>query len=273
MKVTRKALFAAIMMSIICSCVKEDRSKCPCYLHVDLSRIDINNISKVDIVTSSSSGEARWTAVPQSAIGDTLILQVDKDEIDFCAWGNLKGSAILDNSRTIETKERPDSLWSDYRRLATRCEDMYVTVEPVRQHIPLTIIVRGMLLGISEVQPVVTRVSHGFDFNGRATSKTGSIIPTGVASPAQNDGYYQFNALMMTQPNATDAILELYFKIDGESRMVSYPLGEQLYRSGENISLTNQKPVIVDLVMGGGSIFLTLTVSDWISHDTIEITF
>ena len=269
----RKALYAAIMVSLLCSCIKEDRSKCPCYLHVDLSRIDVNSISKVDIMTSGSSGEARWTAVPQSAIGDTLIMQVDKDEIDFCAWGNLKGSSILGNSRTIETKERPDSLWSDYRRLATRCEDMYVTVEPVRQHIPLTIFVRGMLQGISEVQPVVTSVSRSFDFNGRATSSLGTLYPTGVASPSQNGGYYQFKALMMTQPNATDAVLELYFKSDGEARMVSYPLGEQLYQIGEDISLTNQKPVIIDLVMGGGSIFLTLNVSDWTNHDTIEITY
>lgn len=270
---SRIVLFATIVVSLLCSCVKEDRSKCPCYLHVDLSHIDINLISKVDIMTGSSSGKARWTAVPQSAIGDTLLLQVDRDEIDFCAWGNLKESVILGDSRTIVTNERPDSLWSDYRRLATRCEDMYVTVEPLRQHIPLTIFVRGMLQGISEVKPVVTRVSRSFDFYGRATSQTGSIYPAVVATPVQNGGYYQFKALMMTQPNAADAILELYFKSDGNAMMISYPLGEQLYMNGENISLTNQNPVIVDLVMGGGSIFLTLNVSDWTIHKTIEITY
>lgn len=269
----RKAIIAAMAVSLLCSCVKEDRSKCPCYLHVDLSRIDISTIGKVDIMTSGRNGEARWTTVPQYAIGDTLIMQVDKDEIDFCAWGNLKGSAIIGDSRTIATGERPDSLWSDYRRLTTRCEDMYITVEPARQHIPITIIVRGMLQGISDVQPVITRVSRCFDFNGSAIPEDRNIYPARVASPVRNTGYYQFSALMMTQPSATDAVLELHFKSDGIPGMVSYPLGEQLYQIGENISLANQKPVIIDLVMGAGSIFLTVTVSDWASHATIDITY
>lgn len=269
----RFLLLYTLIVTALCSCIKEDRSKCPCYLYVDLSRVDTNYITKVDLMTSGSAGAPQWTAVERSAIGDTVILKVAKDEIDFCAWGNIRGSAVLNDSRTIVFSGQPDSLWSCYRRLSARCEDMYVTVEPQRQYIPVTIIVRGMLQNISDVQPVITSVSQGFDFNSAATGDKGTIFPAEVRSPQTVAGYYQFNALMLTQQSATEASLELDFKSDGRPVKVNYPLGEELYKIGENISLSGQKPVVVDLVIGGGTVFFTISVSDWERHATIDIIY
>lgn len=269
----RFLLLYALIVTALCSCIKEDRSKCPCYLYVDLSRVDTNYITKVDLMTSDSAGAPQWTAVERNAIGDTVILKVAKDEIDFCAWGNIRGSAVLNDSRTIVSSGQPDSLWSCYRRLSARCEDMYVTVEPQRQYIPVTIIVRGMLQNISDVQPVITSVSQGFDFNSAATGDKGTIFPAEVRSPQTAAGYYQFNALMLTQQSATEASLELDFKSDGRPVKVNYPLGEELYKIGENISLSGQKPVVVDLVIGGGTVFFTISVSDWEQHATIDIIY
>lgn len=269
----RFLLLYALIVTALCSCIKEDRSKCPCYLYVDLSRVDTNYITKVDLMTSGSAGAPQWTAVERNAIGDTVILKVTKDEIDFCAWGNIRGSAVLNDSRTIVSSGQPDSLWSCYRRISARCEDMYVTVEPQRQYIPVTIIVRGMLQNISDVQPVITSVSQGFDFNSAATGDKGTIFPAEVRSPQTAAGYYQFNALMLTQQSATEASLELDFKSDGRPVKVNYPLGEELYKIGENISLSGQKPVVVDLVIGGGTVFFTISVSDWEQHATIDIIY
>ena len=269
----RYLLLCTIVLAALTSCIKEDRSKCPCYLYVDLSRVDTNYINKIDLMTSGTTAAPQWTRVERSAIGDTVILQVAKDEIDFCAWGNLRSSSVVSSSRTIVTSDRPDSLWSCYRRLSTRCEDMYVTVEPERQYIPMTIIVRGMLQGISDVQPSVTSVSKSFDFNSAATADKQTIFPTEVLSPQVSGGYYQFNTVLMTQQNATDACLDLDFKMDGKPVTVGYPLGEELYKIGEDISLSDQKPIIVDLVIGGGSIFFTISVSDWEQHATIDITY
>ena len=269
----RFLLLYALIVTALCSCIKEDRSKCPCYLYVDLSRVDTNYITKVDLMTSGSAGAPQWTAVERNAIGDTVILKVAKDEIDFCAWGNIRGSAVLNDSRTIVSSGQPDSLWSCYRRISARCEDMYVTVEPQRQYIPVTIIVRGMLQNISDVQPVITSVSQGFDFNSAATGDKGTIFPAEVRSPQTAAGYYQFNALMLTQQSATEASLELDFKSDGRPVKVNYPLGEELYKIGENISLSGQKPVVVDLVIGGGTVFFTISVSDWEQHATIDIIY
>jgi hypothetical protein len=269
----RFLLLYALIVTALCSCIKEDRSKCPCYLYVDLSRVDTYYITKVDLMTSGSAGAPQWTAVERNAIGDTVILKVTKDEIDFCAWGNIRGSAVLNDSRTIVSSGQPDSLWSCYRRISARCEDMYVTVEPQRQYIPVTIIVRGMLQNISDVQPVITSVSQGFDFNSAATGDKGTIFPAEVRSPQTAAGYYQFNALMLTQQSATEASLELDFKSDGRPVKVNYPLGEELYKIGENISLSGQKPVVVDLVIGGGTVFFTISVSDWEQHATIDIIY
>ena len=260
-----------MLTAMLASCIKEDRSKCPCYLYVDLSRVDTNYITKIDLMTSGLSGTPAWTAVERSAIGDTVILAVNKEEIDFCAWGNLRGSAVDGPTRTINA--RGDSLWSCYRRLSTRCEDMYVTVEPERQYIPVTIIVRGMIQNLSDIQPSLATVSNTLDFNSGATGDMERIYATEVRSPQASDGYYQFNTLMITQQSATAATLELDFKSDGNPVKVSYPLGEKLLEIGEDISLSDQKPVIVDLVIGSGSVFFTIDVSGWTQHANIDITY
>jgi UDP-N-acetylmuramyl pentapeptide synthase len=105
----------------------------------------------MDLMLAELGGSTEWKAVDKSYFGDTLILQVNKSEFDFCAWGNLAGSIIDRRGRTISPTQPSDSLWSFYRPIQTHCEDVFVSVVPEREHIPVTV----KLIGEHNMRPVV----------------------------------------------------------------------------------------------------------------------
>ena len=260
-----------IMLALVCtssaSCIKENRNECPCYLHVDLSRVDSHYVHKMDLMLADRfSGEAQWIAVEKKYIGDTLIMKVDKSEFDFSAWGNLDNSILNDADRTITAADPADSLWSYHRPVSTRCEDSYVKVLAERQHIPVTIIVRGMLQGLSDIRPTFGNISGSLMYNGAAAGTRGILVPLMVKSPGDGDPYYMYKTLLLTQASATDAVLNLHFLKDGKAVETSYPVGEMLASIGEDISATNQNPIVIDLTIGAADILFSIKVSDWTSH-------
>ena len=142
-----------------------------------------------------------------------------------------------------------------------------------RQYIPITIIVRGMLQGVTDVKPVLYNVSKSLDIYGAAKEPVEVIIPNQELAPESSDGYYRFAAVLLRQQSAYDASMELRFKSDGREVTAGYPFGKMLYEAGEDISLGNQKPVVMDIVIGGGSIYLTISVAEWKRHTTLDITY
>ena len=270
----RIELVAIAMLSLaLPSCIKEDRSTCPCYLHLDLSRLDRNYIHSLDLMFDQEHSGIWWKPVEQSYFGDTLILPVNKSEFDFCAWGNLAPEAVDNILRIISPFAPEDTLWSYSRRIETRCEDVYLSVLPQRQHIPVTIIVRGQTEGVRDIRPVLNNVSREFDFYGSAAGPLGQLIPDRVIAPSVPEGHYIFHTMLYTQQSATQAELELSFNRAGENMNARYPIGEMLQQIGEDISLCDQRPIIIELVLGNGSVFLTISIADWKRHSVIEITY
>ncbi len=261
-------IIAALLLPA--ACIREDRSECPCYLHVDLSRVSPQSTRSVDILLASEAGD-RWHPVPESAIGDTLIMAVDKSEFDFCAWGNLGGSQIDGEGRTIRPDVPRDSLWSCVEHISTRCEDAYVQVVMQRQYRPVTIIVRGMLSGISGLSPVLTGVSGGLSFTGAGRGEGARLVPEQEADSPE--GICIFRTMLLTQPSAVNLRLKLFFLQGGKARESEYPLGEMLLAQGEDISTGGGNPVVVDLTVGSASILFTLKCNGWTTHGIYEITY
>lgn len=270
-----KRLSIIVLALLAVSCIKEDRTKCPCNLHVDLSRVDGDYVHKVDLMLRdvATQGNPWWYAVEKRYIGDTLIIEVNKSEFDFCAWGNLVRSLKDDRSQNITPGSEPDSLWSCYRRIVTRCEDAYVTVEPERQFIPVTIIVRGMLQGISGVKTSLKGISDCFDYTGNATGRELTLVPQLVSGPDSAEGYYLFRTLLMTQPTSESAVLGLEFlRFDTKVSGV-YPVGKMLLEAGEDISLRDQRPIVIELTIGSADIQVAIKINDWTTHGVFTITY
>lgn len=266
-------IFAALLTCA--ACIREDRSLCPCYLHVDLSRLESTSTRSVDILLVSEAG-AQWHPVPESSIGDTLIMAVDKGEFEFCAWGNL-GGAVIDGGKEIIYPDIPcDSLWNCVRHISTRCEDAFVAVSAQRQYRPVTIVVRGMLSGISGLKCVLTGVSGGLAFTGGGRGEIGRLVPELVKeqAEAQGDvGPYVYRTMLLTQPAADELQLKLFFMRNGEVRESGYPLGKMLLSQGEDISEGGGNPIVVDITVGSASILFTLKCNGWTTHGIYEITY
>ena len=270
-----KRISIVVLALLGVSCIKEDRTKCPCNLHVDLSRVDGDYVRKVDLVMSdvAAGGNPWWYAVEKRYIGDTLIIQVDKSEFDFCAWGNMVRSVKDERSHNISPGIEPDSLWSCYRRIVTRCEDAYVTVEPERQFIPVTIIIRGMLQGISWVNPTLKGINDCFDYNGNATGSPLILLPRLVSGPESSDGCYLYRTMIMTQTRSDNAVLGLEYERNGARVSGEYPVGRMLLEAGEDISLRDQRPIVIELTIGTSDILLSIKVNDWTTHGVFTITY
>ena len=263
-----------VFCAALVSCIKENRDKCPCYLHVDLSRVDSHYVHKMDLMLADRfGGSADWVAVEKKYLGDTLIIKIDKSEFDFSARGNLENSYLDDVTRTITSREPTDSLWSFCKQISTRCEDAYVKVEPQRQYIPVTVIVRGMLQGISDIRPTLEFISGSLLYGGAATGEKGSLYPVLVHTPSADASYYMYKTMILTQASATEATLNLHFLKNGTSVDATYPVGEMLVELGEDISATNQNPIVIDLAIGAADILLTIKVSDWSRHGIYTITY
>lgn len=268
-----KRIILILAIAALISCIREDRTDCPCYLHVDLTQVDSNYVRKMDLMLRSEAGGIEWFPVRKSAIGDTLIMSVSKSEFDFSAWGNLFYSVLDDNRMTIEPASAPDSLWSYSNHINARCEDAYVKVVPDRQYIPVTIIVRGMLQNITGIRPVLENISGALLYDGMAAGSTGTVVPVPTETGGGASQYYMYQTMILTQTSATAAQLRLSFERDGIPVEGVYPVGEMLCEMGEDISRVNQNPIIIDLTIGTASVLLVIRVSDWTRHGIFTITY
>ena len=268
----RHIIPAFLLCTLGISCIKENRSNCPCYLHLDLSRVDSNYVHSIDLMMEGGHHLAEWFPVDKSYIGDTLIIPVAKSEFDLCAWGNMYTSQREEHSRTITPGNVLDSLWSDYQRISTRCEDAYVSVVPSRQYIPVTIIIRGQIGGITNLDPVLGNISDRLTFTGVATGAAGNSRPLLVSAPTSPEGYYLYRTMILTQASATKANLTVQFERGGLAHRSVLPLGRMLLEIGEDISLTGRNPIVLDITIGTANIFLTIKVNGWTSHGVYEIT-
>lgn len=266
-------IIPGILLALLCiSCIKEDRSKCPCYLHVDLSRVDSHYIHSVDLVLDDNI-RREWISVDKELIGDTLIVPVCKSEFDLCAWGNLRQSMKDETTATICQWTFADSLWSYTEHFSAFEEDEYVHVMPLRQYIPVTIIVRGMIGGISNLAPEFDYISSTFSYMGDPAGARAKNSPALVSLPSEERYYYLYRTMILTQENSQEAVLNLDYDRDEKSEHSSFPIGRVLLESGVDISVKGQNPVIVDLTIGSASIFLNISVADWETHGVYEITY
>ena len=267
-------ILASLLCLISAACIKEDRSKCPCYLEIDMSRVDSHYVHSVDLMMSDTYGrKTEWVPVDKEKIGDTLVLPVCKSEIDFCAWGNLTHSLINEEGHTIDSGNGRDSLWSYYEHIVAKGENATVTVMPLRQYIPMSIIVRGMLGGISNLRPELEGVSDRLSFVGNAAGDAIRLLPDLVSAPGESSSYYLYKTLLLTQESATGAILNLSYDRGGSTHLNSFPIGKMLLENGADLSMKGQNPVIVDLTIGSASVFIITRVEDWATHAVYEIAY
>lgn len=258
----------------MCSCIREDRSVCPCFLHVDLTGLDAGAIRKVDMILFEEDLPGTVITAEHDIAENELIIPVSKGEVQFCVWGNLFSSEIDSERQLIRTVAECDSIWFFRQSVSTNCEDAYLKVAPERQTRTVTVILRGNLAGISNVSTRLTGIDTDFTFSGDVPAgNPGKIVPILVSTPESGSGIYQFQTTITRQADAFDATLELEFTSDGSVRSGTYEIGKMLFEAGEDLSESSGHPIVIDLVFGNSSVFISLAVDGWTGHDVFEITY
>ena len=243
---------------------------CPCFLHVDLS----GEASWPEMIYCYDDVSDTTILTLQETDGNELIIPVNKGEIQFCAWGNLSNTAVDIGSQTIKASGECDEIWFFGKKVRTNCEDAYLKLTPQRQTREVTIILRGNILGISNVHTRITGMDNSFTFGGDVlTGNQVQVLPTLVSGPDSGSGMYLFQAQITRQAATSDALLELEFTSDDSVHTGTYEIGRLLYEAGEDLTESDGSPIVIDLVLGNSSIFVTIGVDGWTGHDTFEITY
>ncbi len=257
----------------MCSCIREDRSVCPCFLHVDMTELDTGAIHRMDLMLFEegvfSGTHTAWPA----AFGEEIIIPVSRNELQFCAWGNLESSQLDPAQQTIHLPGGRDSVWLFRQTVRTDCEDVYIKIAPERQFKPVVILLRGQISGISGVHTMITGIDNTFSFGGDVPAGSpGQLVPQLVRSPAEGNDYYQFQTLITRQAETAKAMLRLEFISEGEQRTGEYDVGRLLLEAGEDLTKSDGRPIVIDIVLGSSSAFISISTDGWVRHDTFEIT-
>lgn len=262
-----------LCLFLMCSCIREDRSVCPCFLHVDMTDIDTTAIRRMDLMLFQDGVLSGTHTAEPAVFGEELIIPVSRNELQFCAWGNVENSRLDTVRQTINLHGGCDSVWFFSKTVRTDCEDAYIRVVPERQFKSVVIVVRGQISGISEVHTLITGIDNTFSFVGDVPAgNPGQIVPQLVKSPSSGEEYYQFQTLITKQAGAADAILRLEFISEGKLRKGTYELGRLLLEAGEDLSISGGRPIVIDIVLGAASAFISISTEEWVGHDTFEIT-
>lgn len=218
-RIMRMALTAAMAVPLLTSCfVKEDRTPCPCWLEVDLSRV-----SEKSVVLSGWKDELLFRGpVSPSDYPDFYEVTVPRGEVYVTALG--KNNDIL-NPTTLFVPEgsQADSLYAHCARLNTNCETVtdVVTLHKQFATVHLTMQVPdGQAIYPYEVK--IVGDCAGWDLRDLSGAKGRFYYSPGRIG----ENEYEFRV-----PRQSDASLKIELYDDGE-KVDEVALGDFIVQSG-----------------------------------------
>lgn len=249
--------WAITALSLISSCtVLEERSGCPCYLTMDLTKID-KGIREWQLWLFTPEGEIMFKdTIYRRAYSTPYTVQVPRNRQMQCLlWGNARGATLLDETMTPATsllkKEGvlADSLYFFSETVDTWKEDGWVRVEPRKEFATVDIYMQGWV-DIEYVVELILRCdTKGFYVNGE-------FYPGNVDTHMQfhnlGNYYSHFRGRILRQPDTENIRLSMLLKkkeIDGTVGEIivdkDIPIGKYLEENGYDMN----KLVLEDIRM------------------------
>ena len=273
---------AGILLLSSCS-VKEDRSGCPCWMTVDLSKVAESRWKSPERQSSTEYQMVTKSLESRQHIAESVVLRLrgnsDEDEVDYAfkmtetvntevgaleyevprgsvgvsavALGNeIPGQAGYDGDKIrIPVGEQMDSLYGFFRRFYTRCESVLCDVELHKEFCTVSF----TLGDDGYISPYDLEV-----WGNVAGVSAWDLMPLEGDfrfAPSPEDGVYRVRV-----PRQFDASLELVMLED--SKIVDrLPLGEYIARSGYDWTAENLEDVHIALDLENQQVMIT--VSGW----------
>lgn len=273
---------AGIVLLSSCS-VKEDRSGCPCWMTVDLSKVAESRWKSPERQSSTEYQMVTKSLESRQHIAESVVLRLrgnsDEDEVDYAfkmtetvntevgaleyevprgsvgvsavALGNeIPGQAGYDGDKIrIPVGEQMDSLYGFFRMFYTRCESVLCDVELHKEFCTVSF----TLGDDGYVSPYDLEI-----WGNVAGVSAWDLMPLEGDfrfAPSPEDGVYRVRV-----PRQFDASLELVMLED--SKIVDrLPLGEYIARSGYDWTAENLEDVHIALDLENQQVMIT--VSGW----------
>ena len=272
----RKVMFlawAVCMVFYMESCtILEERSGCPCYLTVDLAKVD-KSIREWQLWLFDNDGELMFKdTIYRRSYTSPYVVQVPRNrQLQCFMWGNARSATTLDEAYSLSTlilkKEGlpADSLFSYADTIDTWKEDGLMRVSPRKEFATIDIYIYGWaeIDFVAEMELVCD--SRGFFVRG-------DFYPDEVSVQMELEGiddyYTHFSGRMLRQPDTENIRLSLMLKrkeIDGKIGQVlvnqDIPIGKYLEENGYDM----QNPQLQDIRMELDYSYTNITIrtDDW----------
>lgn len=264
---------AITALLLISSCtVLEERSGCPCYLTMDLTKID-KGIREWQLWLFTPEGEIMFKdTIYRRAYSTPYTVQVPRNRQMQCLlWGNARGATLLDETMTPATsllkKEGvlADSLYFFSETVDTWKEDGWVRVEPRKEFATVDIYMQGWV-DIEYVVELILRCdTKGFYVNGE-------FYPGNVDTHMQfhnlGNYYSHFRGRILRQPDTENIRLSMLLKkkeIDGTVGEIivdkDIPIGKYLEENGYDMNKLVLEDIRMDIDYSNNNFMIK--AEDW----------
>jgi hypothetical protein len=248
-------IMALALLGSSCT-VLEERSGCPCYLTLDLTKID-KGIREWQFWLFTPDGEIMYKdTIYRRSYSSPYTVQVPRNRRMQCLlWGNARGATLLDETMTPATsllkKEDvlADSLYFFADTVDTWKEDGWVSVEPKKEFATVDIYMQGWVDIEYVVELILKCDTKGFYVDGGFYS---GKVETHMQFDDIDEYCSHFQGRILRQPDTENLKLSMLLKkkeIDGTLGPVivdkDIPIGKYLEENGYDM----HKPILEDIRM------------------------
>lgn len=226
-------LAAGALMLSSCS-IKEDRSKCPCWVQIDMSKANCDGLT---LTGWADNNRLYLDEIEKPHFNDFYEVTVPRGWTYFSAVANYNGN-IADNSISIQKGHQADSLYAHASLLNTNCE---LAVDKVELHKQFATVHLVMELpeGFTEYPYRVVIRSNTSGWNLQDMSgKTGEF-----SYEAERIGANEYEFRVPRQ-NDKSMMIDLY---DEDELVDDVKLGELICQSGFDWSDVNLADISLDI--------------------------
>lgn len=250
-------LFAIAFLLGSCS-VKENRQPCPCRIQIDLSTCS-KYVDRVELKGWHEEHSVLSNSIPKNRFGDTMILDVPRGRLLYCALGGVKKSSLKDWTLSIPEGEDADRIYAYGSSVNTDVEEAYDMVRLHKEYCRLSLKV-GEYNPENPHQPdvCVRGIWNGLLLDSMEPQQ-GSFrhVPE-----RREDGLWE-----LILPRQGDDSLILEISLHGEV-LELYELGRKIESSGYDWRAEDLDDLFVEVELGVSN--LTVEIIPWKSGSDYE---
>lgn len=226
--------FFMICMLLLSSCIKEDRSGCPCRLYVDLTEVDSSAISSVKMAVSDIAAYFLVSEVEKEKYASECVLKVPRRKLWLNVYSGDDGLGTQDSGLLIPYGQDCPPVYMYSTLVDADCEKVVKKVKMSKNHCRMTVCLEN---------------EQDFEYymsvkgNVCGYSADGLPLAGGFKYRLQSEDDESFYVIV---PRQLDASLILDVE-DGDKVLKSFALGEYVSASGYDWRSENLRDIVVTI--------------------------